>query len=760
MSTTAPPPSMQNDQPKKASLGSVYKGAGSARDGGWGKIRQMVKDGRRVSREERLRWQENREYYRGNQSVYIAPGESQLRGSLGGAMNQRNRDNSYNRLRQFTDGRTALLTKERPPYEVSPESRDQEAIDAARFAEKFVAARWGNAGWNIKPRISELCQNGDIDGLAWLSVSWDPEAGSSSDNLIAVDGNGEPIRDRAVYEALVAEDPTGSSLWRMVRSKEPMGDVTWRVVLPGAISVDPFAIKDHRDAKWICESRVRPRDEVEKRMGMSFKDAVRESQSSMGERVTDVQYEDLTVDDGGALGRTVNESTSIVVHYFYAKPCHDFPSGAHIEFCDKAPGKPMLVEEWQEGLPYFCFVPRPDPGHFIRSRGIVDDLKPIQRDYNSTLRDLREWLKRVARTPVALPFGSMASDEYFNDDGVFFYHPAMGEPHHSNVPAEPTAVLTNDLGRMVAEMRDISGVSASAQGLRAPGGPDAAVGINLEIQQTESNLSVMESNLVEAIEWGVSRSLVLVEKHYSGVRTVTGVGVDDAEEFQAFQGQMLRGAHRFRVTGPMMPKSKAARMASLQNLLPLMAQSGNFMPFIGSLIDGDPTELQADVEADRKHQQGETRELLGLATDEKALLVNKNFESDKQAFTEALNAAIGLGAPDPMAILAQQGIRPPNLTQSLRQAGFDMPLVEDFNNHALELKALDEFRKGNAYRRISQMGKQLLREHADQHKQQMAAQLQAMSSQQPMAGQQQGSAPKEPGTPSQPKNTPPQPGGM
>lgn len=753
MSTNAPPmPASQ----KTKTLASVYTRARGAQNGGFDHLNQMVREGRRVTREERLRWQENREFYRGQQNVYIANGETQLRGDLSGRAN-RNVQNSYNRLRQFTDGRTSLLTKEIPPYQVMPEDRDQDSIDAARQAERFIAARWGDTGWNIAETVAELFANADIDGIAWLSVLWDPDAAESRDQLIAVDTNGEPIRDRAVYEALKAEDPTASTLWRMVRSSAPMGDVCWRVVLPGAISVDPMAVKNPKDAKWVCESRIRPRYEVEKRLGMSFKDAVKESSLAMRERVTDVQYEDFAVDDGGAMGRTVNEADSVVVHYFYARPSPEFPKGAHIEFCDKAPGKPMLVEEWEDELPYHCLVPRPDPGHFVRSKGIVDDLKPIQRDYNRTINDLREWLKRVARTPVALPFGSMASDSYFNEDGVFFYHAAMGEPHHSNVPAEPTAVLTNDLNRMVAEMRDISGVSASAQGLRAPGGPEAAVGINLEIQQTENNLSRAERRLKTAIEWGVGRSLRLVEKHYTVHRSVTGLGVDDAEEFAAFQGAMLRGSHRFTITGSLMPKSKAARLASIQQMIPLLGEK--VLPFLGGLIDGDPTELQRDFEVDRQHQKGETRELLGLAGDEKAVLVHKNFEDDKQAFSQAFNIAVQSGNPDPLNVLAQQGIRPPNLTQSLQQAGFDVPMVEDFHNHALELKALDEFRKSDGYRRISPMGKQLLREHAEQHKQAMSQQLSAMASQMSV-GQQQGSAPKTPGTPSPPKNGPPSPGGM
>lgn len=738
----------------RASLGQYLPVAKSENDGGWGKINSLIKSGRKVPREERLRWQENREFYRGQQTVYIAPGESQLRGYIRGPIGGRTDSNAYNRLRQFTDGRTALLTKERPPYEVQPEDKDQDSIDAARQAEKFIAARWGAAGWNIKRRITELCSAGDIDGISWLSVTWDPDAAESRDQLIAVGMDGTPITDRETYETMKAQDPRAESLWRIVRSPKPIGDVCWRVVLPGAVSVDPYAIKDPDDARWICESRIRPREEAERELGKSFKDAVRESKTAMGEKVGDIQYEDLAVDDGGAGTRTINESEGVVKHYFYARPCTQFPKGLHLEFYDKVPGRPVVLEDWQDELPYKAYTPRPDPGHFIRSRGIVDDLKPIQRDYNGTMRDLREWLKRVARTPVAIPFGSMASDSYFNDDGYFFYHPQMGEPHHSPVPSEPTAIVTNELARLVAEMRDISGVSASAQGLRAPGGPEAAVGINLEIQQTENNLSEVEANLTEAIEWGVQRSLKLVERHYVVPRVVTGVGVDDSEEFRAFQGAMLRGAHRFRINGPLMPKSKAARMAAIQQLVPLLGEK--VIPFIGGLIDGDPTELQNDIAIDRQKQKRETRELLGLVNDEKALLVFQNFKSDQQAFSEAFNLVVQRGSQDPMGDLVRQGVNPPELTKALTLAGFEVPMVEDFDNHALELKALDEFRKSDGYPKLHEMSKQLLREHADKHKQGMSQQVSAMASQMPV-GQTQGSAPKEVGTPSPPKNQPAMP---
>jgi hypothetical protein len=150
--------------------------------------------------------------------------------------------------------------------------------------------------------------------------------------------------------------------------------------------------------------------------------------------------------------------------------------------------------------------------------------------------------------------------------------------------------------------------------------------------------------------------------------------------------------------------------------------------------------------------------LVGLVTNPTALKVYENFESDKQAFTEAMNAAIKSGNPDPMGAMAAKGIMPPNLIQSLQSAGVDLPVAEDFLNAPIALKTLDDFRKGDGYRKLHPMAQQLLRERAQSLKAIMGAQIAAMAQQQPQ-GTQQGSDPNPKGTPSPPKNTPSQQGG-
>ena len=323
-----------------------------------------------------------------------------------------------------------------------------------------------------------------------------------------------------------------------------------------------------------------------------------------------------------------------------------------------------------------------------------------------------------------------------------------------NTPSEPTAILTNNLVWMTNQMEQISGVSSYAQGATTPGGPESNLAISGLVQQTEQNLSEVEANFVEAIEWGCTRSLRLVKDNYSIPRTVAGVGVDDAEQFRAFTGAMMRGVGRMRVNGPLMPKSKAMRMNSIAQFAPILGDK--IVPYLAGLIDGDPTELQRDVEIDRQNEKGAIRELVGLVTNPTALNVYQNFESDKKAFADAIAAAQKNGV-DPMAAMQAAGIQPPELIPMLQAAGADMPMVEDFLNAPLAIKALDDYRKGDGYRNLHPMAQQLLRERAVSLKKLMGTQFAAMAQQQP-AGQQQGSAPNPKGTPSAPKQSP-SPGG-
>jgi hypothetical protein len=127
-------------------------------------------------------WQQNRMIYRGDQWFRPRPGAGFSSGRLEvlseGARGRR-RD-TFNRLRQMTDGRVSTLTASRPPYEVIPKTRDQHVLDAARQAKKLIAAKWDESGWNVGGTMRELVLTGEIDGVSFLNVTFDPTCGGRS----------------------------------------------------------------------------------------------------------------------------------------------------------------------------------------------------------------------------------------------------------------------------------------------------------------------------------------------------------------------------------------------------------------------------------------------------------------------------------------------------------------------------------------------------------------------------------------------------
>jgi len=292
-----------------ASWSGYYTGKGEAAT----KIARMVTQGKNISRKERSRWQQNRMIYRGDQWVRARPGSGFSSGRLEvltDGVNGRKRD-TFNRLRQMTDGRVSTLTGQRPPYEVVPKSREQQVIDAARQAQKLIAAKWGERGWGVDSALREMVLTGEIDGVSFLSVIFDPHCGEET--VIYVDQSGQPIASREQYEALTMQDATGGTLWKDQRVR--MGEVVWRVVRPGAIATDPSATH-WKDVNWIIESRVLPRAKIELENKVDIDKMLHEQSNRSGSpRPADLSIGPVVSEDEGNIGdKIVPGSEEYIIH--------------------------------------------------------------------------------------------------------------------------------------------------------------------------------------------------------------------------------------------------------------------------------------------------------------------------------------------------------------------------------------------------------------------------------------------------------------
>lgn len=724
-------------------------------------LRRMASDGRAVIRGERSRWQENRMFFRGEQSVAFNTSINAL--SRAPADPNWLTHDTVNRLRQFTEGRVNMMTREKPPFEVEPEDRDQDSMDAARQAERFLEAMWGTNQWDVQATIHELAIVGEVDGVAALYVNWDPMLGQDARVPVVPPTEGEiegesGVVDRGDFEAAKLADPEQRS-WGMLGAKAPLGDVCFRVVRMGALAVDPFAITDPREARWVIESRVRPKDEIELKYGKTVDELVNEHKQSLGGRpdVAAPSGEGVVAEDDDINDkRSRPRRDQVIVHCAYirkgAMPA--FPDGGYVEWLDQAPGAPLKVGAWEDDLPYFFFVPKPDKQNWVRSRGTVDDLKPLQRRLNRTVGMLGRWLDRVGNPPLVIDNGSLASKSIYSEEGAVFVHPGMERPGYLQTPGEPTAILSNWLVWIENQMAEIANLPPAARGQSSPG-VDAASHFQAQAQQAELALAGPEFQLRRAVEWACSRALKLVGRFYVYPRLVATPGADDTEEIRAFVGASLRGCHRMRVRGSMLPRSRAAEIQTIMGFAPIIGP--DIKPWVAQMVRGDLSEYFKREDAHRMRARRENRQIAALALDEKARLVYQNFKEDLQVYGQAVQMAVPMAQAagmSPMEFLdTQKGIKPPKYVEMLKAAGVKVPSVQEFDldeQHVGPSGEHDLIRVSDGYEKWPEHAQQALREHVADHNEKTA--MRAAASQQLLAQPtQQGSAPAEKGTPSPPK---------
>lgn len=757
-----------------ASPASRYAGLYRGRDGmkGFGSaLREMIQTGRDVNGEEKQRWLENRAFFRGEQWLAINPSSGQIRTlARTGQLRSGRRRDTVNRLRPFTEGRLALYATEKPAFEVVPPDRDQQSIDGARQAEQFVDAQWGENGWNVKATFPALARAGEIDGVAYLYVNWNSQLGEAVNTPLPFDPAGQPVTDRGQLEALEA---AGMVEWRT--PNKPLGDVEFRIVRADALAVDPAVVSDWSACRWVVETRALPKSVVEEMAGRPIDKILEESRGSMGEySPSDSRLPDVNIDEGEPRSSGRRMKGMLIVHEAHIRPGGDWPDGAHCIWLDRAPGAPITAEPWKDEIPYRPFMPKPDGGHIIRSRGTVDDEKPVQIKLNRTYSSLGEWMDKVGNPPVIAPRGSIIGNEIYGaPGGLVEYNVGYEKPEFFKASSEPAMTMSNYIAQLEMEMAEIANQPNAARGVSPGGGVESNVAILNQQQTVEQQLSGSSAELVRMYEWAVSRALGLVGRFYILPRMVSAPGVSDAEEFKAFTGEMLHGARRFKIVGSLQPRSKAAEMQGIMQFAPLLGDK--IAPYLGRLIQGDSDGLAESLELDVQRQKRKNRKLASVVADPRSERVYARFQETLQQYVQALQAAQMMPqpiptqvpgmpldpgmAPQPMSpeqMLEARGITKPKLLQDMRAAGIDVPVVEWQDDPLIQLETLRRWALGDGYEKMPEMVKQLTRELQEELVGKAGEQLSAMASQQPVDAQ--GSEPAAKGQPSPPKQ-PGQPAG-
>lgn len=727
--TTAGPPAPAGQQPEMPMERQLFRPQEEGETLG-GELTSMLWKGRVTTNTQKSRWLVNRKMYRGEQYLNIS--RTGVR-SLAPTDRLPNgiRRVTINRIRPFVDARIAMFTYKRPDFEVRSVSTDLQSIEARRVATKLVDAQWGHDGWDVDSFARTSLLYAEQDGLCFGHVYYDGTVGRSIETMIDAK-TGQPVQDPEMAAAYREADPTGMVLWKLAKMNE--GDVKMRAVRASSLSIDPFARTDPRQAKWIIEEELMPRHQVEQIAGMKLADIIKRSKAMTGTdeggnnaspKMPDSQFMDA---DG--TGEMISSRDALTVRHAYIKKTGEYgrwPKGAHILWLDMAPDSPILIEPFDEvDLPYIAFTPRHDGGHFLKAMSIIDDLSPVQVAFNRVVSMLHEWLDLVGRPPLIVQNGVLRSKSIFNESRIVNVNGGQ-PPYFMGVPSEPTSVFTFHLGWLLDQMKEISSQQDATRG-QAPGkGIDAAVSLDMLIQQNEQTTSGYTNAYKGYLERCLSRALKLTADNYTLPRLIAGAVGDDPSAFRDFVGSKIRGATILSITGPITPKARAQQI----DLLLQLAQytQGRFDPskWVTQMLEGNIDEIIAGERAQQQLQKREIDEILAIAQMPNADQLYADFQELVQTYVQSvqmIQQQDGEGS-NPMAELRQRRTRPPTLAD----IGIKIPQVEEGHDDPYHIMIIDEFTISPAWKYQHPLVKMAVHQHRLMHQQRIAQRVHAIAAQ-------------------------------
>jgi hypothetical protein len=413
-----------------------------------------------------------------------------------------------NKILPTVQNRLARLCKNPPKYDVRPESNSTEDKDAARLALQTLEAMWDKLTINKKRLFLYMWVQ--QCGHAWGKVYWDVSSGQWMSN---------PETGEADFE----------------------GEVAFDIKPPFQIFPDPMAKTDDDVLKsWLIEANVRTLDYFKQHYPEKGHLVKEESAWLMS-----AQYEQRisSLNNRGPSGSGMQESlkNSAIELIKYEARSKEYPNGRMIVVAN---GILLEDKELPVGeIPYRKFDDVIVGGK-LYSESIITHLRPVQDQFNETIRRRSEWTKTLLAGKYKAARGSGLAQESLNDQsGEVVYYDAVPNapngPEPIQVPMIPQWAYAEE-DKLTQMLNDISGISEVSRGT-LPSASIPAIGMQLLTEQDDTRIGVMTEQHEYA--WAGIGSLILkyVEKFWVLPRKLKMAGPDMSYMVKEVTGSDLRG---------------------------------------------------------------------------------------------------------------------------------------------------------------------------------------------------------------------------
>ena len=256
----------------------------------------------------------------------------------------------------------------------------------------------------------------------------------------------------------------------------------------------------------------------------------------------------------------------VQVKEMWVKPCRKYPEGAVITWASEQilyVHTPWPYSHGEYPFTKFDHVPT---GRFYGG-SVVDDLIPLQKEYNRSRSQIIEAKNRTSKPQLLAARGSINPNKVTSEPGLIIeYTPGFPAPSPLQPVSLPSYVI-QEQDRLDKDIMDVSAQGEIAKG-DTPPGIEAASAIAYLQEESDSIFGPTLTNMEEGVEKIGQHLLSHAKDFWDEKRKVTVVGANKAAEVHYFSMADIDGEIDLRVeAGSAMPRSLAAKQAFLFQLV-------------------------------------------------------------------------------------------------------------------------------------------------------------------------------------------------
>lgn len=608
---------------------------------------------RTVRQQLERQWYINLAFYIGKQNVTTLPLNSSSGSSAGvrlyvpPAPYYRSRP-VINRIRPIIRTELAKLTAQKPTATIVPATGEDKDMAAAQAGEQIWNSVYRDK--KIKTVFGQSMLWTLTTGNGFMKTYWDPTKQSKS---------GSP------------------------------GDFCYEAVTPFHLFVPDMLCQDIEDQPYVIHIQTKSPEWVRANYpGLKFTPNVMEANDILNDSFLNL------------VGASDFRKNAVLCYEVWMKPgqVEFMPKGGMFtvigdNLVQMAESNPYLHQQY----PYVKFEHIPTGRFYADS--VINDLIPIQREYNRTRGQMIEAKNKMAHPQLIAAEGSIDATKINTEPGqVILYKLGFPKPEPMPLQNLPNYVV-QEVERLLLDFEDISGQHQVSKG-QVPPGVTAATAISFLQEQDESMLATTFSSIEDGFEKIGYQTLCYVKQYWDEPRTVKVVGRDGQFNVLTFIGSDLRENTDIRIeAGSALPTSKSAKQALLMDLM----SQGFIPPEKGlELMDvGGVQRLYEEVQIDSSQAVRENMKM-STVTDENMNQYLQTFQGIDPATGQAM--LVDPNSGQPLMDAMGNPTAPPLIVP-----------VNSFDNHQIHIQVHNNYRKGQEYENLPQRIKDLFEEHVNQH---------------------------------------------